>query len=159
VAFTAVAAYILDHLRKESGVKGPIAAAVAAAALVLAGGAVAVNPIEGVTLKAVAKSGVTGKADAGARGLGTFVRFRVRGLAPNARVRAFMQAGNCKKHGASFATAGSATADANGVATWSASVLFRTEDVPWDVVADGAHIFRIVGGGRTVACGVVPGMS
>jgi hypothetical protein len=128
-------------------------------ALALAAGAAAANPIEGVILKPVATSGVTGKADAGARGVGTFVRFKVRGLAPNATVRALMQAGTCKKYGASFATAGAATANANGVASWSAKVLFRTEPVSWDVIADGAHIFRIVGGGRTLACGVVPGMS
>jgi hypothetical protein len=78
--------------------------------------------------------------------------------AVNANVRAVMQAGNCKKHGASFATVGSARANANGVARWSASVLFRTEPVAWDVIADGAHVFRIVGGARALACGVVPGM-
>jgi hypothetical protein len=159
VTFAALPAYILDHLRKESALKGLVSAAVAAAALVIAAAAPAANPTEGVRLEAVAKSGVTGHADAGARGSGTFVVFRIRGLAPNAKVRAIMQAGDCKKNGASFATAGSATAHANGFAKWSARVLFRTEQVSWDVIADGDHVFQIVAGPRAVACGRIPGMS
>jgi hypothetical protein len=147
------------HVERSQFVKALLGAAVAAAALVVAAGAAAVNPIEGVRLKAVAKSGVTGQANATARGAGTYVVFTVRGLGPNAKVRAVMNAGNCKQPGASAASVGSAKADARGLAKWSASVLYRNAPVAWVSIADGAHLFQIVAGGRVVACGVIPGMS
>jgi hypothetical protein len=133
-----------------------LVAAIFAAAF--AATALAVNPTEGVKLSAVSGSKVTGLATAGQRGKGTHVVFVVRGLQSGAKVRAVMQAGKCSKPSASFATAGSATADAKGVARWSASVLFRGQPVAWSTISDGAHHFTIVGAGR-LACGVVPGMS
>jgi hypothetical protein len=133
-------------------------AVLAVAFVAVATAALAVNPTEGVKLTAVGGSKVSGLATAGARGKGTHVVFVVRGLEPGAKVRAVMQAGKCSKPSASFATAGSATADANGVARWSASVLFRGEPVTWSTISDGAHHFNVVGA-RRLACGVVPGMS
>jgi hypothetical protein len=132
---------------------------VAAVTLLLAAGAGAVNPTEGVALKAVAESGVAGKATAGARGAGTRVVFSIRGLAPGAKARAIMQAGTCKRSSASFAPVGSAAANASGTAQWSANVRFHGEPVGWATIADGAHVFQILAGGRVVACGVIPGMS
>jgi hypothetical protein len=132
--------------------------AVAFVAIAVASAAFAVNPTEGVKLSAVGGSKVTGLATAGQRGKGTHVVFVVRGLEPGAKVRAVMHAGRCAKPGASFATAGTATADAKGVARWSAGVLFRGEPVAWSTISDGAHHFSIVGA-RRLACGVVPGMS
>ena len=116
------------------------------------------GPTEGVKLSAVGSSRVSGLATAGQRGKGTRVVFTVRGLQPGAKVRAVMQAGTCAKPGASFATAGKATANASGVARWSADVLFHGMPVAWSTISDGAHHFSIVGVGR-LACGVVPGMS
>jgi hypothetical protein len=134
------------------------AAVVAVACAAVAAPAFAVNPTEGVRLSAVGGSKVTGLATAGARGKGTHVVFAVRGLRPGAKVRAVMRAGTCAKPGASFAAAGGATANAKGVARWSAAVLFHWQPVAWSTIADGAHQFSIVGAG-TLACGVVPGMS
>jgi hypothetical protein len=134
-----------------------VAVAVAVFA-VAATAAFAINPTEGVKLSADAGSTVSGLATAGRRGKGTHVVFVVRGLQPGAKVRGVMQAGTCAKPSASFATAGSATADAKGVARWSAGVLFRGEPVAWSTISDGAHHFSVVGV-RRLACGVVPGMS
>jgi hypothetical protein len=134
------------------------AAVAAVACAAVAAAALAVNPTEGVRLSAVGGSKVTGLATAGALGKGTHVVFVVRGLRPGAKVRAAMQAGTCRKPSASFATAGGASADAKGVARWSAAVLFRGQPVAWSTIADGAHHFSIVGA-SALACGVVPGMS
>src|SRR5882672_4922013 len=106
-------------------------AVLAVAFVAVATAAFAVNPTEGVKLSAVGGSKVSGLATAGARAKGTHVVFVVRGLQPGAKVRAVMQAGKCAKPSASFGTAGSATADAEGVARWSANVLFRGLPVAW----------------------------
>lgn len=140
-----------------SGVLKPTAF-LAVAFAVVASVAFGANPTEGVRLTAVGGSKVSGLATAGARGKGTQVSFVVRGLQPGTKVHAVMQAGTCAKPSASFATAGSATADANGVARWSAGVRFHGQPVGWSTIADGAHHFSIVGA-RRLACGAVPGMN
>jgi hypothetical protein len=133
--------------------------AAAEATLAAAAAIGASNPTETVQLRPLAGSGVTGTVTAGARGAGTHAVFALRGLKPNTPVRALMQAGTCARTGASLASAGGAKAGASGTARWSANVLFRAQPVAWRIVADGGHVFRIVAGGRAVACGVVPGMS
>jgi hypothetical protein len=117
----------------------------AAAALALA----AANPTETVQL------GTLGTVTAGQHGSGTLARFSLHDLTPGSRVRAVMNAGTCRQPGASVVAAGSARAGAAGRARWSATV-----PVAWRIVGDGAHVFRVVGAnGKTLACGVVPGMS
>jgi Cu/Zn superoxide dismutase len=117
----------------------------AAAALALA----AANPTETVQL------GKLGTVTAGQQGSGTLARFSLHGLPAGTRARAVLNAGTCKRPSASFAGAGSARVDPRGRAVWKAKV-----PVAWSIVADGGHVFRVVGAnGKPLACGVVPGMS
>ena len=128
-------------------------------AVFAAAATLAVAPTEGVPLTALGGSGVTGKATAGAQLAGTRVVFRVRGISPNAAVRAIFQAGTCAKRSASFAAVGSVHADAGGQAKWSARVLFHGTPVSWQTAADGGHVLVVIAAGKAVACGVIPGMS
>ncbi len=121
--------------------------------------AAALNPTEGVVFKPVAKSGVTGKADLGANGIGTRVSVRITGLAPGATARVLVRTGRWPKLSASFATAVRAVkADARGVARASSAVRFRDEPVSWRIIADGDHVLTVVVGGRVVAYAPIPGM-
>jgi hypothetical protein len=122
--------------------------------------ATAANPTEGVLFKPVAKSGVAGKAELGAHGVGTRVSVRLTGLAPGATARVLLHTGRYPRLSASFATAvGRITADARGVARASSAVRFRNEPVSWRIVADGDHVLTVVVGGRVVAYAPIPGMS
>jgi Cu/Zn superoxide dismutase len=132
--------------------------AILVVALATAGAALAVNPTETVPLKA-AGSPVRGTVTAGAAGKGTRVVFKLRGLPANAAVRAVFQAGTCARPSASFAAAGSALADAKGVASWTGTIRFHGTPVSWKTAADGGHLIAVVVGGKVVACGVIPGMS
>jgi hypothetical protein len=117
------------------------------AAAVLALGAAA--PTETVRL------GALGTLTTGQQGSGTLARFSLHDLRPGSRVRAVMNAGTCRRPGASVVAAGTARVGADGRARWSAKV-----PVAWSIVGDGGHVFRVVGAnGKTLACGVVPGMS
>jgi hypothetical protein len=135
--------------------------ALAVAVLALAATATAAaNPTEGVLFKPVAKSGVTGKAELGANGVGTRVSVRITGLAPGATARVLLRTGPWPKLSASFATAvGAIKADARGVARGSSAVRFRNEPVSWQIIADGDHVLTVVVGGRVVAYAGIPGMS
>jgi hypothetical protein len=126
--------------------------------LATAGAALAVNPTETVELKA-AGSPVTGTATAGAAGKGTRVVFKLRGLEAGAKLRAVFHAGTCARPGASFADAGSAVADAKGIASWTATIRFHGAPVSWKTAADGGHLLAVVSGGKVAGCGVIPGMS
>jgi hypothetical protein len=128
-------------------------------ALLLAVAAIAANPTETIKLKPVGGAGVSGTATMGARGSGTHAVLALRGLAANGSVRALLHAGTCRRPSASFASIGSASANAGGVARWSSTIRFRMEPVSWTTVADGAHVVAIVSGAKVVACGVIPGMS
>ena len=123
---------------------------------VLAAAASAAVSYERVVFKS---SSVTGSAVIDPAASGTRVTFDLRGLKPHAAVRAVMQAGNCKRHGASFASVGSARAGANGKAKWSARVKIAGDSVPWSTINDHGHVLSLIVNGRAVACAPVPGMS
>lgn len=116
-------------------------------------------PTEGVLFKPVNKSGVTGRAELGANGIGTKVSVRITGLRPGAAARVLVRVGRYPKLSASFAKAAVARADAKGVARASSAVRFRNEPVSWDVIADGDHVLTVVVDGKLVAYAEIPGMS
>jgi hypothetical protein len=128
-------------------------------ALVLVAAAIAANPTETIKLEPVGGAAVRGTATLGARGSGTHAVLAIRGLAANGTVRALLHAGTCRRPSASFASIGSASANAGGVARWGSAIRFRTDPVSWTSVADGAHVVAIVSGAKVVACGVIPGMN
>jgi hypothetical protein len=122
--------------------------------------ATAATPTEGVLFRPVGKSGVAGKAELGANGIGTRVSVRITGLAPGATARVLLRTGPWPRLSASFATAvGSVKADAKGVARATSAIRFRNEPVSWRIVADGDHVLTVVVGGRVVAYAGIPGMS
>jgi hypothetical protein len=133
--------------------------ATALAAATIASAATAANPTETIRLKPMSGARVTGTATMGAHGSGTRAALVVRGLGARASARALVHAGTCSRPSASFASAGSATAGAHGVARWTGSVRFRAQPVAWTTIADGAHVLAIVSGQGVVACGAIPGMS
>jgi len=128
-------------------------------AAIVAAGASAANPTETVRFTPVANSGVTGSATLGANGAGTRVSVRLAGLAPNASARVLLRTGAWPRVSASFASAVTVKADANGRARAASAVRFRNEPVSWTIVADGDHVLTVVSGGRVVAYAAIPGMS
>jgi hypothetical protein len=129
-----------------------------ATALLVAAGAAAVNPAEGVRFSPVARSGVTGTATLAANGIGTKVNVRLVGLAPGTTARVLLRTGRYPRLSASFAKAVDATSDVRGVARASSAVRFRGEPVSWTIVADGDHVLTVVAGGKLVAYATIPGM-
>lgn len=127
--------------------------------LLFAGSIASGSAQESVTanLRPIGGSGVSGTAVVSPKGNGTEVTFDLSGLASNAGVRAAMQAGTCEMPGASFAEAGTFTADSEGRATGTGEILFRgAESVEFIVVADGEHIITVSGPEGAVACGAIP---
>lgn len=141
----------MTHLIRFSLVAVLVAAVVAASALAYA-------PTEGVIFKPVGKSGVAGRAELGANGIGTKVRVQLTGLRPGATARVLVRYGRYPKLSASFAKAVYAKADAKGVARASSAVRFRNEPVAWGVIADGDHVLTVVVDGKLVAYAEIPGM-
>ncbi len=135
-----------------------ISALAAVVAAIVAGAALAVAPTEGVIFKSVGKSGVAGRAELGANGIGTKVRVEVTGLEPGTTARVLVRYGRYPKLSASFAKAVYVKADARGVARASSAVRFRNEPVSWGVIADGDHVLTVVAGGKLVAYAEIPGM-
>ena len=144
-------------MRRISYLSALLAATVVAAGVAAA--APAVNPTETVRFTQVANSGVTGSATLGANGGGTRVSVRLAGLAPGASARVLLRTGPWPRLSASFASAVTVKADANGRARASSAVRFRNEPVSWTIVADGDHVLTVVSGGRVVAYALIPGMS
>lgn len=129
-----------------------------AAVVAVSGAAANYAPTEAVLFKPVAKSGVTGRAELGANGVGTKISVRITGLRPGATARVLVRTGRYPRLSASFARAVVAKADAKGVARASSAVRFRNEPVSWGVIADGDHVLTIVVDGRLVAYAEIPGM-
>ena len=135
-----------------------ISVAAVAATLLATGAAANYAPTEAVLFKPVAKSGVTGRAELGANGIGTKVSVRITGLRPGATARVLVRTGRYPKLSASFAKAVFAKADAKGVARASSAVRYRNEPVSWGLIADGDHVLTVVVDGKLVAYAEIPGM-
>jgi hypothetical protein len=82
------------------------------------------------------------------------LRFSLHGLKPGSSVRAVVNAGTCRRPGASFLGAGGAQSGSTARAAWRANVRLA-----WSTAADGSHVVRVIVDGRAVACGAIPGMS
>jgi hypothetical protein len=133
--------------------------AAAALAVVAVAAAAAAPPLaEGVTFKAVAKSGVAGTGTVTQNGIGTGVRVRLTGLKPGSTARVLLKTGRYPNLSASFAKAVNVRADAQGRARGSSAIRFRDEPVAFSLVADGRHVLTVVANGRVVAVAEIPGL-
>ena len=136
-----------------------LVAATLAVLAVAAAAAGAPPPLaEGVTFKAVGKSGVSGTGTVTQNGIGTGVVVRLAGLKPSTPARVLLTTGRYPKLGASFAKAVNVKADAAGRARGSSAIRFRNEPVAFHIVADGRHVLTVVQGGRVVAVAEIPGL-
>lgn len=112
-----------------------------------------------VQLESVDGSGVSGTATLSAAEEGTNVELDVDGLPADAAARATLHAGTCANPSASFAALPDLQADADGTATATGSVLFRsTESVDLATLADGEHVI-VIQTEQVVACGTIPQLS
>jgi hypothetical protein len=112
-----------------------------------------------VQIEPVDASGARGTANMSATGtdLGTFVSFQVTGLRPHTPAQVTLHAGSCASPSASFTALPELSADAEGKAMGTGTVLFRgVENVPLATLADGEHIIALSQSGRVVACGTIP---
>lgn len=131
----------------------------AALAVVAVSAAAAAPPLaEGVTFKAVAKSGVTGTGTVTQNGIGTAVTVQLAGLQPGSTARVLLRTGRYPRLSASFAKAVNVTADARGRARASSAIRYRNEPVAFQIVTDGYHVLTVVAGGRIVAIAEIPGL-
>ena len=120
---------------------------VVAVALLSLGGVALAQEYVDVQLDPVNDSGVSGTARVTAAGEATEVTLNVSGLEANAEAQASMHSGTCDLPSASFAALPNLTADADGSASASGTILFQgSENVSLASIADGEH----------VACGVIP---
>jgi len=137
-----------------------IGLSVLAVALLSLGGVALAQEFVDVQLDAVGDSGVSGTARLTVAGEATEVSLDISGLDPNAEAQASLHAGTCDAPSASFSALPNLTADANGNASATGSVLFQgSENVAFQTVADGEHIISISSGGQVVACGVIPAVA
>lgn len=137
--------------------RGRLGGLAALCALAFAPVAGAVAPTETVRLAALGGSSVRGVASVGSNRRGTAIVVRLAGLPPG-RFRVILQAGNCSRRSASFTQIFSGTS-ATGRFRARGTILFHGMPVDYGTIADGAHVIVVVGAARTLACGVVPGMS
>lgn len=137
-----------------------VVAVVAALAAILVASTAQAGISEGVVLRPLGSSGVTGKVivsspdDRAAAAVGVTVR----GLRPGASARLVLNAIEQGKVGASTVVVASGRANAKGVLVAKGRVVYRGEPVTFSSIADGAHAFTVVAGGKAVARGVLPGM-
>lgn len=124
--------------------------------------AVPVGAEIGETIKLTPRnaSGVSGTATVSSPGdaAAAAVRVRVRNLEPRSFVRIQLNAVEGKRTGASVVVVLSGRADAQGRFAGSGRVRYRGAPVTFATIADGAHALSVVGGGKLLARGVVPGM-
>lgn len=130
---------------------------VVAVVLLSVGGVALAQEYVDVQFDAVNDSGVSGTARVTAAGDATEVSLNLSGLAPNAEAQASMHSGTCDLPSASFAALPALTADADGNASASGTILFQgSENVSLASIADGEHVIIVQSGGENVACGVIP---
>lgn len=115
---------------------------------------------EGVVLSPLGSSGVSGKAIVSSPGdtVAAAVSVTVRGLRPGTQARIVLNAIENGKVGASTVVVASGRANAKGVLVATGRIRYRGEPVTFSSIADGAHAFSVVAGGKAVARGVLPGM-
>ncbi len=137
-----------------------VVAVVAALAAILVASTAQAGISEGVVLRPLGSSGVTGKAIVSSPGdrAAAAVSITVRGLRPGAQARLVLNAIERGKVGASTVVVASGRANAKGVLVAKGRILYRGEPVTFSSIADGAHAFTVVAGGKSVARGVLPGM-
>ena len=110
-----------------------------------------------LALHPVGGSHAAGTATLRPVGPGTTAAVRLRGLAPRAPARVVLQAGSCAHPSASFALVAELRAGVSGAARATAAIRFHgTAPVALQDVTDGAHVIRVLAGGRAVACGTIP---
>ena len=130
---------------------------VVAVALLSLGGVALAQEYVDVQLDPVNDSGVSGTARVTAAGEGSEVTLNVSGLEANAEAQASLHSGTCDMPSASFAALPNLTADADGRASGSGTILFQgSENVALASIADGEHVIIVQSGGQNVACGVIP---
>jgi hypothetical protein len=127
-----------------------VAAALAPAATAAGDPAASGIPVDVVGLKAGRAHGTITfyAAKDGAKALAD-----VRQLPPNASVRILVQAGDCRRHGASFAELPGFRADARGRVTGRTFVRFHGAKLPLRAISSEPHAVRVLAAGRAVACG------
>jgi hypothetical protein len=103
--------------------------------------ALAIAPTESVVLKPLHGSHVGGRITYKSSGKVTAATAKLTGVPAGAAVRVLLQAGTCRRHGAS------AAALRNGKIP-----------VPISIVADGSHVFTVVVNGKEAACAAIPGL-
>jgi hypothetical protein len=132
-----------------------------AATLAILVGTAGAGISETIRLAPRGASGVSGTATVSSPGDRAAARVvvHVRGLRAGAAVRVVLDAGSCTRPGASVTKVLSARAGAAGTLTAAGRVRYRGAPVTFSAIADGAHAFSVVAGGRVVACGVLPGIS
>jgi hypothetical protein len=122
--------------------------------------AAAASVAESFKLSSVGGSRVSGTATVSSPGDAAAARVSVtvRRLAPGAAVRIQLNAVERGRTGASTVVILTGRADAKGGFAGSGRIRYRGEPVTFASVADGAHAFSVVTGGRVVARGILPGM-
>lgn len=143
-------------VRKMGSKLARIGMLVVAVALLSLGGMALAQEYVDAQLDPVNDSGVSGTARVTAAGEATEVTLNVSGLEANAEAQASMHSGTCDMPSASFAALPNLTADADGNASGSGTILFQgSENVSLASIADGEHVIIVQSGGENVACGVI----